>query len=589
MVLKKNKIVLSLLSGVLLWLSWYPYGFTFLIFVAFVPLFILSDKLLERKKGIAFWQGIWSSFPAFIIWNTGVTWWIWNSTAPGAVAAIVLNSFFMSCVFGAWHWVKKSNLPKIAVPLAFIAFWCSWEFLHLNWQITWPWLNLGNVFAVHPALVQWYEYTGTFGGTIWVLGVNFLVYWFLQCGFQHRGAENTEVHREKSARILINLRHLCAKKNFITLTLTIIIPIIISLIIYKTYTINQENSIEAVIVQQNIDPWIEQYQKTNFELAELIIQTAAPKLTPNTALLVTSESALSRLINEEQLLNLDIFPHAAFQLFDTLFQQHPQLNVILGLSTAAVFDTKVSPAARAYPNGDFVEFYNTSCLYNKDTIELYRKSKLVPGVEKMPYPKIFGFLENLAIDLGGTSGSLGIDNEQRVFRTITAQGVVKVGVPICYESVYGELFSRFVNHGAQLMCVITNDAWWGNTPGHKQHFEMSKLRAIETRRYILRAANTGISGFIDPLGNASQQTQYEIRTVIAQTVYPNDKITFYTKYGDYLARMMLGISVLVVCSSLFFFFFGRAGFPPHVRRRLCRRRLTHAVGLSAILLALLAS
>jgi len=555
---QKNKIALSLLSGVLLWLSWYPHGFTFLIFMALVPLFILSDKLLEKKKGVAFWQGIWTSFPAFLIWNAGVTWWIWNSTDVGAVAAIVLNSFFMSCVFGMWHWVKKSNLPKIAVSLAFVAFWCSWEFLHLNWQITWPWLNLGNVFAVHPKLVQWYEYTGTFGGTIWVLVVNFLVYGLFRCVFQHRGTEDTEGHRDKSANPelnsgLLNLRistssitHPRAKKTLTVLILTILTPIITSLIIYKTYTINQEAGMEVVIVQQNIDPWTEQYAKTNLELAELIIQTAAPKLTPNTALIVVSESALPHNINEGQLLNLDIYPHASFQLFDTLFQQYPQLNIILGLSTLAVFDTKVSPAARAYPNEIFVELYNTSCLYNQDTIELYRKCKLVPGVEKMPYPAIFGFLENLAIDLGGTSGSLGIDSEQRAFPVATKQGIVKVGAPICYESIFGELFSQFVKNGAQLMCVITNDAWWGNTPGHKQHFEMSRLRAIETRRYILRAANTGISGFIDPLGETSQKTAYNTRTAISQTVFINNKITFYTQYGDYLARIMLGIAALVL-------------------------------------------
>jgi len=177
-----NKLFLSLLSGVLLWLSWYPHGFTFIIFFAFVPLFLLSDKLLEKQRGLVFWQGIWASFPTFLIWNVGVTWWIWNSTPTGSVAAIVLNAFFMSCVFGAWHWLKKLHFTKVMISLAFIAFWCSWEFLHLNWQINWPWLNLGNIFAANPKMVQWYEYTGTFGGTIWVLAVNFLVYSF----FQHR-------------------------------------------------------------------------------------------------------------------------------------------------------------------------------------------------------------------------------------------------------------------------------------------------------------------------------------------------------------------------------------------------------------------
>jgi len=532
----KNKIFLTFLSGILLWLSWYPHGFTFFIFIAFVPLFIVSDRFLEKREGFAFWQGIWSSFPAFLIWNVGVTWWIWNCTEPGAVAAIVLNSLFMSCVFGIWHWTKKWNLTKITIALSFIAFWCSWEFLHLNWQITWPWLNLGNVFAATPKVVQWYEYTGTFGGTIWILSVNFLLYHLIK-------------YRDKSVPILSNLRHLWTNRTFISLIMVIIIPIVISIIIYKTYKINQENGIEAVIVQQNIDPWREQYEKTNDELATLIIETATPKLTTNTSLLICSESALSHTIDEEQLLNLNIYPHTSFQLFDSLFQQYPQLNVVLGLSTVAFFDTKSRSSMRNCYDGRFLDFYNTSCLYQRDTIELYRKSRLVPGVEKMPYPKIFGFLEKLAVDLGGTNGSLGTDTEQRVFHAKTQQDIVKIGVPICYESIFGELFSTFVKNGAQLMCVITNDAWWGNTSGYKQHFEMSRLRAIETRRYILRAANTGISGVIDPLGNSFQKTEYETQTAINQIVYCNNEISFYTKYGDYLAKIMLGLTALLFCAK----------------------------------------
>jgi apolipoprotein N-acyltransferase len=550
MSLFKNRYFLTLLSGVLLWLSWYPYGFFFLIFFAFVPLFLVSDILLERRKWLAFWQGILISFPAFLIWNIGVTWWIWNSTPTGSIAAMGLNAFFMSCFFGAWHWIKKSKLPKITISLAFIAFWCTWEFLHLRWQINWPWLNLGNVFAANQLWVQWYEYTGAFGGTIWVLVVNFLVYGF----FQHSG------HREpqrKSVNILYNLCHLCAKKKFIALILTIITPILISLIIYKTYKIKQETALEVVIVQQNIDPWEEQYEKSNYELATLLIKTAKQKLTSKTALIVCPESALSHTIDEEQLLNVVLYPPPAFQLFDEMIQQYPKLNLILGLSTVAFFDSKNSSAAREFSDGNFAEFYNTACLYNKDTIELYRKCRLVPGVERMPYPKVFWFLEDLAIELGGISGSLGVDSKQRAFTLVTSQGKVKVGAPICYESIFGELFSQFVKDGAQLMCVITNDAWWGNTPGYKQHFEMSALRAIETRRYVLRAANTGISAFIDPLGNACQKTEYETQTAISQTVYLNSDMTFYTKYGDFLARIMLGITGLLFLMGCISYFWGK--------------------------------
>jgi apolipoprotein N-acyltransferase len=540
MYLIKNKLFLSLLSGVLLCLSWYPCGFTFLIFIAFVPLFWVSEELHEQGKKFAFWRGLAFSFLAFLIWNVGVTWWIWNSTPSGSIAAIVLNSLFMACVFGAWHWVRKSKFPRIAVYLTFIAFWCSWEFLHLNWQLTWPWLNLGNVFAAIPKMVQWYEYTGTFGGTIWILTINFLFYHALIILKQ-------KYCEKKSVSILFNLH---ANKMLIITIITLFLPILISLIIYKTYTIKQENGIEALIVQQNIDPWNEQYRKNNIELAEIILQTAAPKLTSNTTLLICSESAMSHTINEEQLYNLDIYPHWAFQMFDSVFQNHPSLNVIMGLSTVAFFNTKVSSVARLYSDSVFAECYNTSCLYSPDTLQIYHKSRLVPGVEKMPYPKIFGFLEKLAIDLGGISGSLGVDSEQRVFYATSKQGILKVGVPVCYESIFGELFSKFVKNGAEMMCVITNDAWWGNTPGYKQHFEMSRLRAVETRRYILRAANTGISAFVDPLGETHQKTTYNIRTAIMQTVFPNDETTFYTRNGDYLARIMLGIAALMLILML---------------------------------------
>jgi len=464
----------------------------------------------------------------------------------------------------------------MAIALAFIAFWCSWEFLHLHWQLTWPWLNLGNVFAANPKIVQWYEYTGAFGGTIWILAVNFLFYYFLNYLRQRYHDSNDEkvlkikkylpqrdtknFHKEHkglnyNVLSLYSFVHsLCSfvvnktlKERHLMLLLlfTIFTPILISFIIYNTYNINRKTPIEAVIVQQNIDAWTEQYEKSNGELAETIIQTAVPQLTQNTVLMVCPESALSHNIREEQLYNLDVYPCYAFELFDLLFQYYPQLNIVLGLSTVAVFDTKVTPTARERGEGIFAEYYNTSCLYTRDTLQLYHKSRLVPGVEKMPYPKIFGFLEKIAIDLGGISGSLGADTEQRAFHATTNQDIIKTGAPICYESIFGELFSKFVKNGAQIMCVITNDAWWGNTPGHKQHFEMSRLRAIETRRYVLRAANTGISAFIDPLGNAHQKTKYETRTAITQTVYLNDKMTFYTKHGDYLARIMIGISVLI--------------------------------------------
>lgn len=529
---KIHLLLLSILSGLLLWLSWNPHGFAFLSLVAFVPLFFVSDKLVDEQVKFPFWKGLAYSYLSFLIWNAATTWWIWNSTPEGSIVAMVLNAFFMAIVFGFWQRFRALSLPAVAAPISFIAFWCSWEFLHLQWDITWPWLNLGNVFAPFTEFVQWYEFTGMFGGTFWILSANFLIYFSIK-----------SIKKSRKIRLIYAIATIC----------WIALPPIGSMIRYATYQLpdsTTQTPIEAVIIQQNTDPFEEQYAMSNLEHVERILSVARPMVTPQTRLMVCSESAIPNSIVSDRLENRD-FPtfssnYAGFLLLDTFIMQHPDLNIVAGLSTIRFFDNKATLTASevSEESGIFVDSYNTSICYNSHGMtEKYYKSKLVPGVEKMPYPQVFGFLEKLAIDLGGTTGSLGSDSVQRAFHL---QGVAApIGVPVCYESAYGEHFGKFVNNGAKLMAVITNDGWWGDTPGYQQHFAFSKLRAVESRRTILRAANTGMSAFIDEKGDAHQQTKYGERTAIKQVVYPNDTITFYVKYGDYIARFFVALTALI--------------------------------------------
>jgi apolipoprotein N-acyltransferase len=163
-------------------------------------------------------------------------------------------------------------------------------------------------------------------------------------------------------------------------------------------------------------------------------------------------------------------------------------------------------------------------------------------------------LEDLVINLGGPRTSLSPDTAQHAFQTTINNGTVKVGTVICYESAYGEVFSNFVKNGAQLMAVITNDAWWGDTPGYKQHFLFSRLRAIESRRTVLRSSNPGISAFIDESGDVHQATKYNTRLAIKQTVYPNEQITFYTRHGDYLAHIAVVLAAICLLWALVLWF-----------------------------------
>ena len=132
-----------------------------------------------------------------------------------------------------------------------------------------------------------------------------------------------------------------------------------------------------------------------------------------------------------------------------------------------------------------------------------------------------------------------------------------IGVAICYESVYGEFLTGYVKNGANLMAVITNDGWWRNTPGYRQHVSYASLRAIETRRSIVHCANTGISALINQKGVRTIQTPWWVQTAISGTVNLNEKLTPYVKYGDYTGWIAVFFMILTGLYSVICAFPGR--------------------------------
>ena len=524
------KLSLSILSGLLLAFAWYPHGFAFLIFFAIVPLLWLSDISLKEGKRNAFGRGILLFYPAFLVFNLITTYWIAYCTLPGAAAAIIANSLLQTLTFSAWHACRKQVKNKVLQAIILIAFWISFEYLHLNWDLTWPWLNLGNVFATIPWIVQWYSITGAFGGAVWILVSNFLIYYILR----YIGSpKRYQIEHRKSLII-----------NTVALGLWFILPAGTSFLmrIWVDKHVESDTPIEAIIVQQNTDPWNEEYRLTNEQHIQRILDVAQPFMNKRINLVVTPESSVSHTIEMGTLRNHTFMEgdtrFEGFALLDSVIATYPNINYVLGLSTVSISDHKISPVAQECNPGQFMEFYNTAGFYNKNgLVGHYHKSRLVPGVEKMPFPKVFGFLENAIIELGGSNSSLGTDTAQRVFEFEVDGKKVRVGTGICYESIYGELMGRFVRNGANVLCVITNDSWWDDSPGHRQHFEMARLRAVETRRYVLRAANGGFSGIIAPTGSVLMSTKYGERTAIHTRVGAQTHETFYVKHGDYIARI----------------------------------------------------
>jgi apolipoprotein N-acyltransferase len=508
-------LLLSLLSAGLLILSWFPMPFWPLAAVGFLPLLFLHQHTIARGDTLSFAA---YAYLALLLWNIGTTWWVWFASAGGSVAAFVFNSLFMLMPWMLMHLAEK-KLGRSKALWILLSGWLAYEYLHLNWELSWPWLILGNVFAPAPWLVQWYEYTGHLGGSLWILLIN--IYLF---------------------KLWENRTHpFFTRKVFNHAFVLFVVPVFASYYVISQYK-SVGRPLNVVVVQPNIDPYGEKFDGlTPHEQLKQLTSLAESAVDSSSHLICFPETALVGGVNENE-----------FQ-FEPLIQQlknwrsvYPNLAILTGMDSYRLFPVwEKTPTSRRYNDQFHYDAYNAALLLDGNgLLEVYHKSKLVPGVEKMPYPQVFGFLEKLAIDMGGTSGSLGSDNEPKVF---TVDSRTQIAPVICYESVYGEYVARYVRKGAGLLCIITNDGWWGNTPGYKQHFQYARLRAIETRRYIARSANTGISGFIDDKGNVMSQTAWWVPAVQKQTIIVKDDQTFYTRNGDYIGvifSIYFGLQIL---------------------------------------------
>ena len=540
--LKKIWLILfSLLSGVLLAAAWPARGFAGLLFTGLVPLLFVEDYIYRNRDRFFRFSVLLYSYPAFFTWNLLTTWWIVNSTTVGAVMAIVINAFFMAVVFQLFHFSRKHLRTAVSGYAALIVYWISFEYLHLNWSLNWPWLNLGNGFGTYYKWVEWYEYTGALGGTLWVLVANILGFGILKA-FLSGGRRS-----EKAAPVI----------GFL---LWILVPVGLSYAIYTGYE-ETSRPVNVVVVQPDFDPYSEQYTIPPPEVLARIMQLGAPLLDSTTNFLIAPESAI-----QEEMWENDLSTFYTIPALRQYVGKYPGLNIIVGGSTFRYYVTgdKIPYTARKFRDADqYYNAYNAAIMVNAlDSLQLYHKSKLTPGVESLPSFKGFKWLERYAIDLGGTVGSLGTDEVRKVYRTV---GTVPASAVICYESAFGEFFATFVRNGAEVMFIITNDGWWGDTGGYRQHFAFASLRAIETRRDIARSANTGISAFIDQRGDPHQKTPYWQPAAIKGTMNANAKITFYTANGDYLARISVALTIIILAATLWM----------SVRRRLHAKTGNH--------------
>lgn len=502
-------------AGLLLYAAWPVSPLTFLIFVAWVPLLWLESKVESRKRFFGL------TYIAMFVWNVTTTWWIWNASPPGAVAAFLANSLLMCLPWLGFKVVKKWLGEKTGY-ISLIAFWMGFEYLHLqDWGLSWPWLTLGNAFATHTEWVQWYEYTGTSGGTLWIVLVNIFLFLHIKNNF----------NRQTTAKNY---------KNLLAGILLLIIPISVSILGFtakKTETRNIASNI--VIVQPNIDP----YEKVSgaigsFEVQlQKLIVTSEQQVDDNTALIVWPETAL---FNSSGMDELQLKQYNSLDPLWSFLNRHPNASLFTGIESFRVFDSSTKYSVEY--NGLHYESYNGSVVIDSGGAHsFYHKSMLVPGVETLPW--FLQFIDKWFAKFGGTTAGYARQKERTV---LEAKGGYKIAPSICYESIYGEYMSKYIRNGANLISIITNDGWWKNTPGYQQHMNYARLRAVETRRWVVRSANTGISCFIDPNGVVINPQPYNTTAAIKLTVPVTTSQTFFVKNGDILSRIMIVVSILLL-------------------------------------------
>ena len=551
--LKHNAMLwlLVILSSLMLSMPFLVPHTGFVALFAFVPL-LAAEQIATQSGKRNFWIYY---YTCFLIWNLITTYWIYNATLPGMVAAVVLNALQMAIVFRLFRWMRKYTegfLPYLFL----IVTWLAWEHAYFNWDVSWPWLVLGNSFATSIKSVQWYEYTGTLGGSLWVLLTNTLLF-----------------------RIIY--RKLQGEKMFlssISAALVAILPIVVSHIIFYTYKTpyfepsSGSGSRQFVVLQPNIDPYTDKFsgmtqtQQNNvlLDLATEALQekSVGKKLEGESQFIIAPETFISRypLINED-------YPsqHYSFNTFRGFLDKYNSisghnLNMIIGAVTDDFYygydksDGNGNPlppteSARYLERGEvWYDRANTAIfLDSKGGYEFYHKSKLVVLVESTPYKRFFNLMSRFAIDLGGAMGSYATQPEREVFVTDDS---VKIGTAICYESVYGDYYREYILKGAQVMSIITNDGWWGDTPGYRQHLSYASLRAIETRRAIARSANTGISAFINQRGEIISNTGWWKPASLVALLPLNDELTIFVRHGDIIGRLAQFLFILLALMAL---------------------------------------
>ncbi len=526
--MKNWAYLISAAAGALMALAFPPYPLYFTAFFAFLPLFfVLENKPLHPLRHI---------YITFFVFHAATNWWIasWQSesdpwlVASGIAVAIGHPVFFLVPFALQAFFAKRFGSARAMWLFPFV--WTAFEYLHGQGDLAYSWLSLGHSQIKNHFWVQSADVVGTYGLGFLIALVNVLMYKLVKNIIAIKGRPGAGAKRYFDAT---TIRYASA------IAAIIIIPSVYGAIRVGSFAherlLAERPTMRAIVVQPNINPWRkwDQGAVPQINLRKHLSDSVC-RVAPAPDLVVWDETAIT-------FLNEDINCKHDFSFIQSWLRTN-QSSLLTGFSDLLIYerDEDASPLAREFgKSGKLYDGFNSAVLVSHDSFlqpEIYHKMRLTPFGEQVPYGRYISFATKwMEWGVGISSWTKGTEQKNLAFTTRDGS-THSIAPIICIESIFPDFVRNFSALGAEAFAIITNDAWYDGTFGPEQHFLIASMRAIENRRYVCRSANTGISGFIAPTGDAISRLEPRRPAAEEREIPLLSEKTIYATVGDLLPQ-----------------------------------------------------
>lgn len=497
-----KSVVLITVAVALFWSSWPPEKATPLIFCFAFPLFLLENIFLGKKNGnLKFMLAILIFHILSIIITTR---WLYDTNMFTSAMVHFLNSLYLSIPW-LFYVLFSEKIRVRSRLLIWISSLLVVEYIHYHWFLSFPFLTLGNAFAMRPSWVQFYEYTGIFGGSLWILVINALIYLVFNKALVSKRLPTIEL---------------------IWILALITVPLVSSILTFRNYE-EKGKSLEVIAVHPNVDCRNEKYSIPQDSLISKYLDITNSSSKAGADFILWPETAIPNLDWTHKMgSNKDL---------QTIFAGLGKFKNAKLVTGAILYEiTKDKTNANTTfqkKSGSWYKTFNSAVQLDLRSggMQMRVKQKLVPVEETIPLG--VSFLRRISPSLGGFKFSSKAKQKETFHNKNGNQGSLPL---ICYESLYGEFAASQITSNVEVIFVLLNEGWYKNILGASQFMYYSALRAIETRRSIARSSNDGITCFINQKGEIEKSVSDFSPDVLHGTLKTNSKVTFYSKAGDYI-------------------------------------------------------